>query len=323
MKRFAVLLMVFAIVLSLAACTPAESGVTETPTEASTEPQLTIYEPPAGAEIRSVLMIGNSNCSYFNDELLEIARADGIEMIIANLYISGCSVEKHVEQMEYKMDYTKYTVRTVQGTTVYDNEINLQEALAERQWDAITLQQHYDPLVAKSVKVANGVTNRYAKKIYDYLKQEQPGALLFWQQMWAFQLGYPGTEVVEEKRIETVEKQSEIAEVIRQNSMYVCDENQAYRIPVGDAWQIARADERIGHTLSNKNSSGDTDYIHDGEVGGGQYLNACVWYEVLTQQSCIGNTFRPGYGLSEEKVILLQQIAHNVVAELYGADYAK
>ena len=320
MKRFAVWLLLFAMVLGLCACAPTDQTPTEPEDPAA---GLNVYIPEKGTQVRSILFIGNSNCSYFTDELVAVAKAAGIDLVVANLYVSGCSVKQHVERLEYDQAYTKYTVRENGKVTVYNDEISLTEALDERQWDAISLQQHYDPLIAANIAIAQHETNKYAKQIYDFVKTKQPDALLFWQQMWAFQLGYPTEEVVEEKRIETVEKQQAIHEVIQLNAKQICHENQAYRVPVGDAWQQARADERIGHTLSNKDTAGNTDYIHDGEVGGGQYLNACIWLEVLTQKSCIGNTFRPSYPLSEEKVVLLQQIAHQAVAALYGENYAQ
>lgn len=318
MKKLAIWLLVAAMALGMAACTPA--GETSEPTEGE---EFTLSTPPAGAQVRSILFIGNSNCSYYTDELVNVAKAAGIDLVVANLYVSGCSVKQHVERLEYDQAYTKYTVRENGQVTVTHDETSLTEALEERQWDSISLQQHYGPIVAANTAIAQHETNKYAKQIYDLVKQKQPTALLFWQQMWAFQLGFPVEDVVEEARIDTVEKQQAVHEVIRYNSRQVCQENQVYLVPVGDAWQIARADERIGHTLSNKDTVGNTDYIHDGEVGGGQYLNACIWFEMLLQQSCIGNTFRPSYPLSEEKVVLLQQIAHQAVAAVYGNDYAK
>jgi hypothetical protein len=63
----------------------------------------------------------------------------------------------------------------------------------------------------------------------------------------------------------------------------------------------------------------NSDLSHDGDVGGGQYLNACVWYEVLFGESCVGNTFRPNYkynGTSMNMLIdveTLQQAAHQAV----------
>jgi len=37
------------------------------------------------------------------------------------------------------------------------------------------------------------------------------------------------------------------------------------------------------------------DMYHDGSIGGGQYLNACVWFEVLTGKSCLNNKYLPTY----------------------------
>lgn len=61
------------------------------------------------------------------------------------------------------------------------------------------------------------------------------------------------------------------------------------------------------------------DYSHDGDIGGGQYLNACVWLETLTGTSCIGNTFRPNYDLSEDMIDMLQQAAHEAVEQMKTA----
>jgi len=59
---------------------------------------------------------------------------------------------------------------------------------------------------------------------------------------------------------------------------------------------------------------------------------------MLTRQSCVGNTFHPTYvykdiynsnskpmdlSLNEEKIALLQNAAHQAVANAYGADYVK
>ena len=75
--------------------------------------------------------------------------------------------------------------------------------------------------------------------------------------------------------------------------------------------------ELIGTTLCARlGVRGDEgDYGHDGDIGGGQYLNACVWFEILTGESCLGNTFRPSYELSEEKIAILQAAAHQAVAD--------
>ena len=86
-------------------------------------------------------------------------------------------------------------------------------------------------------------------------------------------------------------------------------------IPGGDAWQIARANPWVGDVMCKE------DMYHDGDVGGGQYLNACVWFEVFFGESCVGNTWRPAYELSEDKITALQQAAHEAVVAVYGEAY--
>jgi hypothetical protein len=75
-----------------------------------------------------------------------------------------------------------------------------------------------------------------------------------------------------------------------------------------------------------KGDNHEGDYYHDGDIGGGQFLTACVWFETVTGQSCIGNTFRPvykhagqEYTLSEEMITVLQNAAHQAVEELMGS----
>ena len=102
--------------------------------------------------------------------------------------------------------------------------------------------------------------------------------------------------------------------MIRDCALALCKEYKLPRIPSGDAWQLARNHEKIGDNLCRE------DKTHENEAG--QYLNGCVWYEVLSKNSCVGNTFRPE-GLSEETIAILQECAHKAVAGVYGEDYAK
>ncbi len=309
--------------MGLSACTPAVPTESE-PTVPAPTNALNEVIPAAGKEIRSILLIGNSSCYYWCDELYAMAKAAGMELYVANLYISGCPIQTHVENLEQDLPYKQYIIHDKNGKRIETDNTTLKMALEERQWDAISLQQAYSTSVYTSVAIANVLTNKGAKQIYDFVKQQQPDAQLFWHQTWIAQArDLTGTDLNPQGWIDSAEKQNERHEIVRENAFQICHENQVSRVPVGDAWQIARADERIGDTLCNKNPAGETDYIHDGEAGGGQYLNACVWFEVLTQKSCIGNAFRPAYSLSEEKIVLLQQIAHAAVAEAYGADYAK
>lgn len=46
----------------------------------------------------------------------------------------------------------------------------------------------------------------------------------------------------------------------------------------------------------------------------GEYLGACVWYEMLFRTTVVGNPYRPT-GMAEEQARFLQETAHQVVAE--------
>ena len=122
----------------------------------------------------------------------------------------------------------------------------------------------------------------------------------------------------------TREQQIAYQKNIREYTEIVCRDFGLNLIPCGRAWDIARENPLCGRMCRRLScNNGEGDYLHDGDVGGGQYLNACVWFETLTGRSCIGNTFRPmyqqddnEYSLSEEMIEVLQTSAHQAVKEL-------
>ena len=151
-----------------------------------------------------------------------------------------------------------------------------------------------------------------------------PISTLYWHQPWSNEIGY-GKDKSEDQQINDAEHRASMYNVGKTVAYAVAEENGVKLVPTGDAWQIARESEIIGYDLCRRlgvnNDEGD--YYHDGDIGGGQYLNACVWYEVLMGKSCLGNTWRPPYDLSEEKIAILQNAAHEAVAAVYGPGYAK
>lgn len=111
-------------------------------------------------------------------------------------------------------------------------------------------------------------------------------------------------------------------------------------IPVGDAFHLADTDPAWGyqpdrqfdfkrpqppllpdqtHSLHRgwqwqKKADGTVALGLDGHHAGtaGEYLGACVWYEVLFKESPVGNTFVPP-GLSPAEIRFLQETAHRAV----------
>ena len=107
--------------------------------------------------------------------------------------------------------------------------------------------------------------------------------------------------------------------------MAVCKAMELERVNSGEAWQIVREDygyDKMCCRLGvGENNEGD--YFHDGDIGGGQYLNACVWFEVITGRSCVGNTYRPVYRMdgedvsfTREQIAMFQMSAHRAVEQM-------
>ena len=110
------------------------------------------------------------------------------------------------------------------------------------------------------------------------------------------------------------------------------------RLPCGDAWYQVRNSaeyhatgtvltdkdgvEYVDKDLTGANGSLYGDYSHAGNTGGGQYLNACVYYEVILGLDCRENDWTPtAYNLDEDLRKMLQEAAHAAVLEVYGEDH--
>ena len=270
------------------------------------------------SKIVKILMIGSSYCFYYCDELYAMAHADGVEMKIGNLYINGGMIRQHYDQLTLNEPVYWYIVNDCNGRNRQMQYV-IQDALAAEDWDIVTNQESYHPGYGILNPLDNAKTCHYAKLMFDYCKERFPNAKHYWHAVWAKEVGFMGPPTPENRannyanveeiyQVRNKEKQTLSYEMIRDNSKQVCEENGVEAIPTGLAWQIAREDPRVGDTLCMA-----TDKTHDGEEEGGQYLNACVWYETLTGNSCIGNTWRPDYALPEEKLLAIQECAHKAV----------
>ena len=267
------------------------------------------FTPAARGEVKNILMIGNSFCFYFVEELYGVAAAAGFDPTIVNVYEAGCTMQEHWKYL-LSLPVSFYQIYRTDSTgrVKISESAKLSETLESAQWDVISLQQHFTPTLAYYPHSALESCEPYVTEILAHLRDQQPQAELFWHQTWAYQSNYKGMNQ---------EKQQRQHDNIRIASRKLCEDHKIGIIPSGDAWALARANTAVGDVLCKD------DAYHDGDIGGGQYLNACVWFEVLFGKSCVGNTWRPNYALSEERISALQQAAHEAVASVYGAEYAK
>ena len=353
---FKFIAIVLSMIFVLSACGPAQIPDDTTDSANETDAPITTEVPVSDTTVETtapekkelkLLMIGNSFCTRYPEELYGIAKEAGYDFTVVSLYESGCPVSDHWKWLndgsrEYVLYVTSTKYRGNRATVKVgkNQKVTIQEALDYAKnslggdWDVISLQQHFYPDLALNYNKAYITTSASSKLLSERIREEHPDSLLLWLETWAYQVGYAVADkyvddndpAPKDTPIADVETQTKTYETIKAVSYKIAEENNVNIVPCGDAWQIARADARVGDNMCARLDKNKTlgDYYHDGDIGGGQYLNGCVWFEVLTGKSCIGNTWRPdNYELSEEMIAGAQEAAHAAVAAVYGEDYAK
>ena len=272
---------------------------------------------PGEDDVINVLMIGNSFSNAYTDELKAMADAAGKKLDVYNVYYGGCKLSQHYKFL--KNDMSEYGYVKKNGVKIKEN-VTLWYCISLQNWDYISLQEGSSVLRdAASAQAGMDSNLKYFSHMYEWLKQRCPKSQIIWHQTWAYQVGTTSSGYVTKDAAQQAayhERLYTYAEMITEKYPDLLLVNS------GDAWAILREngyDQLCARLGTGTNHEGD--YYHDGNIGGGQYLNACVWYEVLFGESCVGNTFQPEYtygGTSYDMLIdlsTLQQAAHQAVTE--------
>ena len=297
---------------------------------------------PAEDETLNVLMIGNSFSYYYVQELYDMLAADGIDANIYNLYKSGCTMEEHYNWWNSNHNGYQFFWKTSEdGYNLVKGDATMAEALLAENWDVISIQESLFKNIQSEDSAALLAQNRtYRDTLIPMLKKAFPNAEIYWHQQWSPEVGFDkGTW----GGIADAAAQAAYVEKEEAAALAICEAYGIKRINTGEAWAIARANEnlvsrlpygglcaRIGEASYGDQTENCGDGYHDGDIGGGQFLNACVWYEVLTGKDCRGKTFTlktynnnsqsaayaPYYELDATLVGLLQDAAHEAVANL-------
>lgn len=331
---------ILTVPLLLCGCGRAEDGTDRVPTqETVSSAQPTTEEMPVAEHIPypkedepvNVFFVSNSTCYYFTDELYGLLTAAGYQDVtLALVYYSGCPIKKHHQWLLEGAANYQFRVLDRDGLHVYEN-YSLENALQFRDWDIISFDNNARSFASGDTQTALAEAEPYFGDLLGRIKETVPNARYFWHEVWANEIGYNLAF-----EMKTVEQRTQVYQA-KKGVMHIMAETYGVEmVPTGDAWEKVRDlplfttppeafpdVERFSLCSRIANERFKDDYSHDGDIGGGQYLNACVWFEIITDQSCIGNTFRPRYtylaqdvSLTEEKIQILQNAAHEAVAEL-------
>lgn len=239
----------------------------------------------------NVLSIGNSFSTNAHALLPQLLKAEGEELLLCNLFIGGCSLERHWDNWrkeEPAYDYEVY----LPGETVWNRPegVALHEAVEDEDWDVITIQQ---------CSALSGVRESYTPYLAElaaYCRMVQPGARILLHQTWAY-----GAYCTAQAFGTYQNDQNEMYRALAAAYKSAAEEAEITEIiPTGCAFQLARQ-TRVGDRLTCE------DGMHASRAG--EYLGAACFYEAIYGRSILGHPWCPE-GLDPAWLPALQFSAH-------------
>ena len=323
-KIICLILAVLMLCLSLTACNGGTPETTAGTAEAKAQ-----GPNPADDGVFTLLMVGNSFTSYYADEIYEALTASGLyeSVKVYEVYASGCTLTQHAGWLAEENPKYVLSVYSDEGVKVYEN-VHLKFCASLENWDAISMQERsrlYDQAYTGVDPIP--VVDTALTVLLGYFKELFPQAQYLWHATWSYEIGrvFPSGDTIDKK--EQVDAMTEGAEVVAKHvqekyGMTVISTNLAWKEIRYDPI-LAKDDRFEGQPFSLMSRFSGTsildDYAHDGDIGGGQYLNALIWYEVITGKNCEELTWTPSYkiggsnteyALPEEKIALIKPAAH-------------
>ena len=246
-----------------------------------------------------ILAIGNSFSQDAVEQYLhELAEAEGISTIIGNMFIGGCSLERHVKNARDNAPAYAYRKIGTDGKKREKGKMSLETVLADEDWDYVSLQQ---------ASPFSGMYETYEAslpELIEYVKARLPKTTkLMLHQTWAY------------------------ASTSRHSGFknYNCNQLTMYQA-IADAVKKAAKANKIkivipsGTAIQNARTSFIGDHLNrDGyhlDVKIGRYTAACTWFERIFKHNVVGNPYTPE-GLDEARKAVAQKAAHAAVKHPY------
>ena len=242
-----------------------------------------------------VLCIGNSfSEDAVEQHLFNLAKAGGIQIIIGNMFIGGCSLERHLNNAKNDLPQYKYRKIGLDGKKVELKEVSLSTALADEPWDFVSFQQQ------------SGISGKYETwaeslpALMEYVKARVPAtATLAIHQTWAYDINSDHCDFKNYDH-DQMKMFTSIVDAVERVSEFTGIE---LIIPCGTAIQNART------TSLRDYLTRDGYHLHKIY---GRYVAACTWYEKLFKKKVVGNAYKPKK-MTEELKKVAQKSAHAAV----------
>ena len=244
-----------------------------------------------------ILAIGNSfseDATYYLHDILDAA---GIENQVVNLYIGGCSLERHWLNIERNShDY----LLEFNGKKT-DRYVSIDDALDMAKWDIIVTQQaSHDSGWAVTYEPFLGL-------ILDHIKEKAGDTKVYLQETWAY-----AKDSTHDRFMRYRKDQNEMYENLKKNYYGMADKYGLGLIPCGDLIQSFRATARFNE------ETGEIPICRDGfhmNYIYGRYALACLWAKTLCNIDIINNGFIPSSDyvpLEEARPEVLKEIREQI-----------
>ncbi len=301
----------FTIITVLCACTPASTEDIEKPDDKDQIDPTPTPDPdpepePGLPETIKILAIGNSfSADAVEQELYGLFEAEGQKVIIGNLYIGGCPLEKHAANAT--SDAAAYSYRKiVNGIMTKVADTKMSDALADEDWTFISVQEgagyhgYYNATY-------NDITHSMEPDLttlLDVVRAKCKNAKLVYHAPWAAKIGYTGVKF----------------------SYYGFDQKVMYNMICKATQEVLKAHPEFSLFMNSMDAvqNARTSYIGDNMNRDGWHLNyttgrytvGCLWYEKIMGKSVVGNGYHPE-GMSETTAEVCQTAAHEACEHPY------
>ena len=210
-----------------------------------------------------ILAIGNSFSRDATAYLHAVCESMGLPTFVVNLYIGGCSLERHwsnIEKNERAYQYQENGIFT-------DRYVSIAEMLHSKPWDYIVTQQaSHDSGWPDTYEPFSGL-------LIGYLKKEAPEAQIALQQTWAYEVDSDHGGFMRYNR-----DQQEMYRRSRESYHTIAERYGISLIPCGDVIQSIRKHPEFDVARGGRSICRDGFHMH---FLYGRYALACTWARAL------------------------------------------
>ena len=251
-------------------------------------------------DVVRVLAIGNSfSADVVEQNLHELAKAQGKSLIIGNLYIGGCTLERHwknIRSARRSYAYRKIAENGQKVGIAKQVKYSIQAALDDEPWDFIMLQQQSG---------LSGVQSSFDLYLPEIIEKIRNGAKkeakLILMQTWAYQNGSTHNQFANYD----YDQMRMYKSIVKAYDKVFKNKDYGFHALVPNGTAIQNGRTYFGDKLTRDG------YHLEKRIG--RYIGACTMCEVVTGESVVGNTYRPK-GVSERDALAAQKAAHAAIS---------